>query len=174
MNRRAFLTGTASTLSLLTGCVSDSVPGSNGPTDDKPTDSPTKRTSTETNKEPSTHTESVARISTSNLVSSGLDDYPHEIRFENDLSQDRTINITVKRGSTVLYQEQHEVPAKADTVLAGFDEKQLPEEKQSVQVIYAVPNGKTETVNLDIDSCHGNVVGYFSESGNLETTHSVC
>jgi hypothetical protein len=59
-------------------------------------------------------------------------------------------------------------------VLAGFNEKQLPEEKQSVQVIYAVPNGKTETVNLDIDSCHGNVVGYFSESGNLETTHSVC
>lgn len=120
-----------------------------------------------------TTSENTAETPISDLVKSGPGNYPHAIVVTNKLDSTKTITVTVKRvdANTVLYQETHEVGTGENTV-AGFTKKEAAD--PDVHVIFELPDGQRETIEFLINSCYGYVFAVIDESGDLQTTYSIC
>ncbi|WP_380680151.1 hypothetical protein [Salinigranum sp. GCM10025319] len=108
------------------------------------------------------------------LVGDGPGDYPHPIRVDNSLDRAVTVTITVERDGEVLYDRTHTVEPGTERVVAGFTRLTAPAGSRNVRVTAALADGNAESIDFTVDDCHGEIIAYFGEDGDLELTYSVC
>lgn len=123
---------------------------------------------------PTTPTETATHPVQSALVEAGSDDYPHEIYVENDLADPVTITVAVERNGTGIFQNETTVPAETDAVVAGFTRTTLPDGDRTVTVSATDHRGATESVQVAIDPCLGDVLFFYEDDGTFEGTYSIC
>lgn len=107
-------------------------------------------------------------------VQGGSADYPHELRVENPLDRAVTLDVTVERDDSTLYEGSHEVMAGAETTVAGFTRASFPAERRYVTVRVTTPGNETASVGVSVTDCLGDVVVTFADDGTPQMTYSVC
>lgn len=116
-------------------------------------------------------------VGTTPIVDDAAVDYPHEIVVANSLVEALALTVSVERDGTVLYREEHAVPAGADTTVAGITRENRPEGSRSltVEAVEAVDaSGQSASVQVTVTDCLGDVVFSFGEQGDLQGTYSIC
>lgn len=111
----------------------------------------------------------------SGLVVDGPGPFPHGIVVDNSLDRAVTLTLTVDTADGArLYRRTHTVDPRTERVVAGFTEQTASSDRRSVRVTVALADGDTASIEFRVDDCHGDVVVFFDDTGDVQLTYSVC
>ena len=110
-------------------------------------------------------------------VADGPGDYPHEITVDNERAEPATVTITVEydEDGSVLYDEEHTIPAETrQVVVAGFPQRNVRDGQSGVTVVATLPDDTSDAVDFAVDDCHGSVYVTLGTEEPLQMVYSIC